>query len=65
MPLREEKEGQAMTLVGVDLHTHEQSVAVLDTGTGGIQELRLRHEGDATERFYAALPPPATVRSAS
>jgi len=61
MPPREEKEGQAMTLVGVDLHTREQSVAVLDTETGEIQELRLRHEGDATERFYVALPPPVTV----
>ena len=31
-----------MTLVGVDLHTREQSVAVLDTATGEVQELRLR-----------------------
>ena len=50
-----------MTLVGVDLHTREQSVAVLDTRTGELQELRLPHDGDATERFYAALPPPVTV----
>jgi hypothetical protein len=50
-----------MTLVGVDLHTREQSVAALDTTTGELQELRLPHDGDATERFYAALQPPVTV----
>lgn len=50
-----------MTLVGVDLHTREQSVAMLDTSTGEVQEFRLRHEGDAVERFYAALQPPVTV----
>lgn len=50
-----------MTLVGVDLHTRNQSVTVLDTTTGELQELRLRHDGDAVERFYAALQPPVTV----
>jgi transposase len=50
-----------MTLVGVDLHTRDQRVALLDTGTGDLQELRLHHDGDGVERFYAALPPPVTV----
>src|SRR6266568_554791 len=50
-----------MTLVGVDLHTREQSVAKLDRSTGELQEFRIRHEGDDVERFYAALPSPVTV----
>lgn len=50
-----------MMLVGVDLHTREQSVAALDTNTGEVRQLRLRHEGKAVEEFYAALPTPATV----
>jgi transposase len=50
-----------MTLVGVDLHSREQSVAVLDTTTGEVEERRIRHDGEDVERFYAALRPPATV----
>ena len=50
-----------MTLVGVDLHTREQSVAMLDTATGEVEERRIRHEGEDVERFYAALQPPVTV----
>lgn len=50
-----------MTLVGVDLHTREQTVAVLDTATGEREDLRLRHDGEEVERFYAGLRPPVTV----
>jgi transposase len=50
-----------MMLVGIDLHTREQSVAMLDTTTGERQEFRIRHDGDEVEQFYAALPPPVTV----
>jgi transposase len=50
-----------MMLVGVDLHSREQSVSMLDTTTGELQERRIRHDGDAVERFYAALRPPVTV----
>lgn len=50
-----------MTLVGVDLHSREQSVAVLDRATGEVEERRIRHDGDHVERFYAALQPPVTV----
>jgi len=50
-----------MKLVGVDLHTREQSVAMLDTSTGELQELRIGHDGDEVERFYGALPQPVTV----
>lgn len=50
-----------MTLVGVDLHTREQSVASPDTTTGERQELRIRHDGEGVEQFYAGLTPPVTV----
>jgi transposase len=50
-----------MILVGCDLHSRKQQVAVLDTSTGEILEEELAHEGDAVERFYRALPPPVTI----
>jgi transposase len=50
-----------MTLVGVDLHSREQSVAMLDTTTREREERRIRHDGEDVERFYAALQPPVTV----
>jgi len=50
-----------MTLVGCDLHSRKQQVAVLDTTTGEVLEQELVHEGDAVERFYRALTPPVTI----
>ena len=50
-----------MTLVGCDLHSRKQQVAVLDTCTGELVEQELVHDGDAVERFYRALPPPVTI----
>jgi transposase len=50
-----------MTLVGCDLHSRKQQVAVLDTDTGEFYEQELVHEGDSVDRFYAALPRPVTV----
>src|SRR5512138_792296 len=50
-----------MTLVGCDLHSRKQQVAVLDTTTGEVLEQELAHEGDAVERFYRALRPPVTI----
>ena len=50
-----------MMLVGVDLHTREQSIAAVDTVTGEMRELQLRHDGDEVEEFYGGLPRPATV----
>jgi transposase len=50
-----------MTLVGVDLHSRNQSIAMLDTETGELHELQLRHEGDEVDRFYGTLPRPVTV----
>ena len=50
-----------MTLVGCDLHSRKQQVAVLDTMTGEVLEQELVHDGDAVERFYRALRPPVTI----
>jgi transposase len=50
-----------MILVGCDLHSRKQQVAVLDTSTGEVFEEELAHDGDAVERFYRALPPPVTI----
>src|SRR5262245_26832532 len=50
-----------MTLVGCDLHSRKQQVAVLNTRPGERSEQELVHDGDAVERFYRALPPPVTI----
>jgi len=50
-----------MTLVGCDLHSRKQQVAVLDTTTGELLEQELAHDGDAVERFYRSLRPPVTI----
>ena len=50
-----------MILVGCDLHTRKQQVALLNTETGELWDQELSHDGDAIERFYATLPPPVTV----
>jgi len=54
-------EAELMTLVGCDLHTRKQQVALVNMDTGELWEQKLSHGGDAVERFYAALPPPVTV----
>ena len=50
-----------MTLVGCDLHSRKQQVAVLDTTTGEVLEQELVHDGDAVEHFYRSLRPPVTI----
>lgn len=50
-----------MTLVGCDLHSRKQQIAVLNTSTGEVLEQELAHDGDTVERFYRALPPPVTI----
>jgi transposase len=50
-----------MRMIGVDLHTRQQSVAMLDTDTGEVIEKTLKHEGDEVREFYSALPGPVLV----
>jgi hypothetical protein len=45
-----------MQIIGVDLHTRQQTVAMLNVETGEVTEKTLRHEGDSVREFYSTLP---------
>jgi len=45
-----------MRIIGVDLHTRQQAIAMLDTETGELIEKTLKHDGDEVRKFYSALP---------
>ena len=44
-----------MRLIGVDLHTRQQSLAMLNTETGELIEKTLEHDGDEVRKFYSTL----------
>jgi transposase len=50
-----------MKIIGCDLHTRFQQIAMLDSATGEIVERRLEHATGEAERFYAALAAPARI----
>lgn len=50
-----------MWIIGCDLHTRYQNVAMVDTETGQIVERQLEHENGEARKFYASLPGPARV----
>jgi transposase len=50
-----------MKIIGVDLHTRQQTVAMLDDHTGELVEKQLAHKGQEVREFYAALPKPVLV----
>jgi hypothetical protein len=50
-----------MLIIGCDLHTRYQMIAMLDTGTGEIVTRRLEHENGEAKAFYAQLPKPALI----
>lgn len=50
-----------MKIVGCDFHPGQQQIAVLDTLTGEVEELRLSHGDGEAERFYRGLEAPALV----
>jgi transposase len=50
-----------MKIIGVDLHTRQQTIAMLDDQTGELIEKELQHEGEQVREFYAALPKPVLV----
>ncbi len=47
-----------MQIIGVDLHTRQQTVAMLNVEAG---EVALQHEGDSVREFYSTLPGPTRV----
>ena len=42
-------------IIGCDLHTRYQQIAMLDTSTGEMLESRLEHENGKARAFYAGL----------
>jgi transposase len=50
-----------MRIIGCDLHTRFQQIAMLDTDTGEMVERRLEHESGEARAFYAGLRPPVQV----
>ena len=50
-----------MIIIGCDLHTRFQQIAMLDTETGEVVERRLEHEDGEARRFYEGLKEPALV----
>src|ERR1700674_4242162 len=44
-----------MMIIGCDLHTRYQQIAMLDTDTGELVERRLEHENGEARAFYAGL----------
>ena len=50
-----------MKIIGVDLHTRKQSIAMLDDQTGELVQKDLSHEGEQVRDFYSALPKPVLV----
>ncbi len=48
-------------IIGCDLHTRYQQIAMLDTETGELVERRLEHENGEARAFYPALPKPVRV----
>ena len=51
-----------MKIVGCDLHSRTQVIAMLDTETGEVVEKRLDHESGEAKAFYEGLKEPALVR---
>lgn len=45
-----------MSIIGCDLHTRYQVVAVVDTESGEVVTRRLEHENGEAKQFYAELP---------
>lgn len=50
-----------MSIIGCDLHSRYQVIAMLDTETGEITTRRLEHENGEARAFYAGLPKPSLV----
>jgi hypothetical protein len=55
------KGAEHMKIVGCDLHTRYQQIAMLDEETGELVERRLEHENGEALAFYRALTGPVRV----
>ena len=50
-----------MQMIGCDLHARQQTLAILDTSSGVLEERILEHNGDSVGDFYEGLPGPVRV----
>jgi len=50
-----------VSIIGCDLHSRYQVVALVDTGTGEMVTRRLEHENGEARAFYATLPKPSLI----
>jgi hypothetical protein len=50
-----------MRIIGCDLHTRQQTLAMLDSVTGEVVRATLKHEGNMVREFYDSLPRPVRV----
>jgi transposase len=50
-----------MAIIGCDLHSRYQQIAMLEFSDGEIVTRRLEHENGEARRFYASLPQPSLV----
>jgi transposase len=50
-----------MQMIGCDLHARQQTLAILDSETGVLEERVLEHTGNNVRDFYRSLPRPARV----
>ena len=50
-----------MQIIGRVLHARQQTLAMLDTGTGEVVNRTLTHEGNNVRECYATLPGPVRV----
>ena len=50
-----------MLIIGCDVHSRFQQIAMVDTETGELIERRLEHGNGEAKKFYAELPKPVRV----
>src|ERR1700758_388694 len=50
-----------MRIIGCDLHSRQQTIAMLDTDTGEFVEKTLEHDGEELRKFYSGLSRPVLV----
>jgi transposase len=50
-----------MKIIGCDLHARQQTLAMLETTTGEVVKVTLKHEGNNVREFYSRLPQPVRV----
>jgi hypothetical protein len=50
-----------MRIIGCDLHSRQQTLAMLDIAAGEVVKKTLKHEDDNVREFYSTLPGPVRV----